>query len=160
MANGMSASINAVAFGEVTNISVGGTVDCAFIKRTNSDFTYKRDITPLGMRIAGYTTRVNEGVTIYTVGVTTGLTTGTVLNSSASISYEQGNITVSLTDTVKTSNMVNNGDSGGIALKLSDSKIYIAGIVISKSHSTNDGAGQATFCKYTNIASALGVTMI
>lgn len=159
-ANGMSASINSVTFGEVTNIFVGGSVDCAFIKRTNSNFTYKKDITPLGMHIAGYVTRVNEGITIYTVGVTTGLTVGTVLNSNASIMYEQNDITVSLTDTVKTSNMVNSGDSGGIALKFSDSGIYIAGIVISKSHSNNGDAGQATFCKYTNIASALGVNMI
>lgn len=158
MTVGMSARIGSTSFGEVSSISFGGSVDCAFIRRTSTSFTPTRNVSSLNLSISGYVRSVLEGATIYTIGDETGLQSGTVLNSNHTANYSN---TV-LTNTFLTSNMVNNGDSGGVVLQYLNSKIYIAGIIVAKSRPVNSNEsdpGKCVACKYTEIVDALGVNM-
>lgn len=79
---------------------------------------------------------------------------GTVENSIYATTYSG----TTISDTLLTSNMVNHGDSGGVALKYVNSKIYIAGIIIAKK-GTGDSPAPGIICKYTNIVNALYVNM-
>lgn len=162
---GQQMTINGSTFGTTTKKVFSGTVDVAFVQRTNSSFTPTRSITGVSYSINGYTTATPEGATVITVGATTGVQIGTVLSSSTSATYHDQTIT----DLLLTSTQVAGGDSGGIVLKLSsDSKLYISGIMVAKrrtissSDDPDAGAndpGQCIACKFTNIQNALGISM-
>jgi hypothetical protein len=154
MTVGTSVSIDSTVFGEASQVSFGDKVDCAFVKRTSTDFTTTRYISGLDMSIVGYSKNILEGSTIYTVGAKTGVNMGTVENSTYATTYSGATIS----DTLLTSNMVNHGDSGGVALKYTESMIYIAGIIIAKK-GTGDSPAPGIICKYTNIVNALDVNM-
>ena len=158
-------SINNTYFGTATKKHLGGTVDAIFIPRSNTSFSPTRNITGVPYTVAGYSTGVPEGSTVITVGTTSGVQIGTVLSTSTSALYHDQE----LTDLLLTSTQVNGGDSGGIVLRLgSNSNLYICGIMIAKrrtvsSSDPDDGIndpGQCIACKYTNIANALGISML
>lgn len=153
------ATIGGSSFGTVTQNVFSGTVDVAFVKRSNSNFSPIRSITDVPYHISGYTTSAPEGATVITVGANTGIQTGTILSSSASATYNGQ----TLTDLFHTSTQVNGGDSGGIVLKLSsNSNVYICGMIIAKSRSASAPAsdpGTCVACKFINIKTALNISM-
>ncbi len=135
-----------------------GNTDAALIRREASVYSFSR-VTLYGnvtLSETSYTTPA-QGTTIYKEGVTTQRTQGTVASISSTVTYRDGR---TLTDLIKTTALVLNGDSGGVA--------YVAGgsIIGSVSGASFNGSSltQSTFTysymtKVRNALNALDCTI-
>lgn len=99
-------------FGKFVLRRFSGTMDAAFVQRTNDNYDVSNTIKFSGSSLkAGYYVSGScTGCTVYKVGMTTGLTSGKVLSTSCSVTYDNK----TFTDYVKASYRSDNGDSGGL----------------------------------------------
>ena len=121
-AKGDSVSYNGTVIGTVTEWKLDGRIDCAFVKMTNTNYTfphyvnlYYEDTGTSQVYPVSITTNimVSVGSTVYKDGFKTNTTEGTVKSVNTDV-FVGGNVQKTITDLIKTSPMTDQGDSGGL----------------------------------------------
>ena len=135
-------TLNKHTFGKFVKRSYGGTLDAAFVQNTSKTFDVSNTIKFSGSSLkAGYYVRsanIFVGQKVYKAGMTTGLTSGTVLNRSCTVIYAEhkGAPEKTFTDYVEASYKSDNGDSGGLVYMDVNGAYRIAGIHVASNGTT------------------------
>lgn len=137
---------------DVKKSVISGKVDASFVVlRSNNTMLNTIATTSYMLELTASTPAKNAQ--IHKVGQSTGLTSGSVKETSVSINLHNhtGQI-VSITDIISASYNSAEGNSGGLAYSISGSKRYPVGI-----HVGSDRKGTAFVAKTMNVNLALGV---
>ena len=125
----------------------GGKMDMSFVQRTNDNYGETNTIKFSGSSLkAGYYVRssyMKTGDNVYKAGMTTGLTTGKIISTSAAVSYDGKNFT----NFVLTDNYCQSGDSGGIAYMNIDGAYRIMGNTAAGWEDNKPNASNTWFAK-------------
>lgn len=99
-------------FGKFVLRRYSGNMDAAFVQRTNDKFDVSNTIKFSGssLKAGYYVDGTCVGAQVYKVGMTTGLTTGKIISTSCSVTYDGK----TFTDYVNASYKSDRGDSGGL----------------------------------------------
>ena len=149
ISQGTIMTINSQTFGTAGTPHYGGNLDAVFIKRTNSNFTESRHVPSWGFELKSKSyTFLAVGSIVFSYGMTSLAGIGTVKDTN--YTSRSG-----ISDTVLTTIIAQEGDSGGIVAGSGDtSSRYTAGIMIGIT-----GAGEMCYVKAGNIAVGLGISV-
>ena len=138
------------AIGTVAQSVLGGNVDCAFVE-TVSAHTPTNTLNGLSSTISTSISSPGVGTIIYKNGDTTGLTSGIILSTNASISHPTGGI---IKNQTKTDCHASGGDSGGIVYQ-GDTSRSTLGIMVGAAWN-NPPNMDTYYSKANEINTALG----
>lgn len=148
---------NTHTFGIFVKRRFGGTLDASFAQNTSKTFDVSNTIKFSGSSLKpGYYVRSSDicvGQKVYKVGMTTHLTSGTILNPSCTViaaEYEGGPKTT-FTDYVQTSCKAAEGDSGGLLYMDFGGAYRIVGIAATTNGITSE------FVKADNIINKMNI---
>ena len=150
-------------FGKFVKRRFGGNLDTTFVQKTNQNYGVSNTIKFSGSSlIAGYHVRSSNicvGQKVHKVGMTTGLTSGKILDRSYKVTYPEydGNPDTVFTDFVKTDFYGYAGDSGGLIYMDMNGAYRIVGNLASYRKSNKQGDSICTFVKADNIINQMEI---